>query len=89
MKKILAISCAILLALTSCEEEERNPRPNGFFASNGEAAGAIYIYFEKDPNVSSVLVERREKGTQQWVTITGAGQPFFDTHQYGGTGIPG
>jgi len=88
MKKIFVLCCAIVLALTSCDEEEGNPQPSDFYASNGEAAGAIYIHFEKDPNVGSVLVDRREKGSVTWVTITGAGQPFFDTHQYGETGMP-
>jgi len=79
----------MVMAFTACEtEEEGNPRATDFYASNGEAAGAIYVHFDKDPNVGSVLVERREKGTEQWITITGAGQPFFDTHQYGDTGMP-
>ena len=75
MKKILAYSCAILLAMTSCETEEGNPQATDFYASKGDAAGAIYIHFEIDPNVSSVLVDRREKGSEMWLTITGAGQP--------------
>lgn len=88
MKKILAYSCAILIALTSCETEEGNPQASDFNASKGEAAGAIYIHFEIDPNVSSVLVDRREKGEMEWLTITGAGEAFFDTHRYGNEGMP-
>jgi len=88
MKKIFVLCCAIVLALTSCEEEEGNPQPTGFSASDGVFPGSIYIDFQKDPNVSSVLVERREKGSVTWVTITGTGQPFFDDHQYGETGMP-
>ena len=88
MKKILLHSCAVLLALTSCETEEGNPLASDFYASKGDAAGAIYIHFDKDPNVSSVLVDRREKGEMEWLTITGAGEPFFDDHRYGNEGMP-
>ncbi|MDF1576503.1 MAG: hypothetical protein P1P86_15050 [Bacteroidales bacterium] len=88
MKKILAYCCAMTMAFSACETEEGNPSPTGLSASDGMFPGCIYVDFQKDPDVGTVLVERREKGSEEWIPITGTGQPFFDDHSYGTTGMP-
>lgn len=89
MKRIINLSLLVLLILISCEKEEAgNPKPKKFTASKGFSVATVYIDFEKDPNVGSVLVERREKGTQNWQIITGTGESFFDRHGYGNEGMP-
>ena len=89
MKKIINYTFALLLLLFSCEKEETgNPMPKKFTASKGFSVATVFIDFEKDANVGSVLVERREKGTQNWQQITGTGEPFFDRHGYGNEGMP-
>jgi len=89
MKKALVLTFSILLILSSCnKEEEGNPTPKKFTASKGFSVATVFIDFEKDADVGSVLVERREKGTQNWQQITGTGEPFFDRHGYGNEGMP-
>ncbi len=89
MKRIINYAFVLLLVLFSCEKEEAgNPKPKSFTASKGFSVATVFIDFEKDPNVGSVLVERREKGTQNWQQITGTGEPFFDRHGYGNEGMP-
>ena len=88
MKKIIIYTLALFLLLFSCEKEEGNPNPKKFTASKGFSVATVYIDFEKDSNVGSVVVERREKGKQDWQIITGTSEPFFDRHGYGNEGMP-
>jgi len=90
MRKAIVFIIAILLILTACDkEEEGNPRPKQLNATDGFAVGCIHIDFEKDPNVNSVILERREKGSENWQVITGTGLTSFDeNHGYPNTGMP-
>ena len=80
MKKVLAL-LTLIVTLTSCSKDETNDNPSGFTVSQGTVVGAIRISFTKDPDVSSVMVERRDAGGP-WVGITGTAGSFDDVHNY-------
>ena len=88
MKKILSFTFTVLLIFSSCDkEEEGNPRPKELNATDGSAVGCIHIDFVKDDNVNSVILERREKGLEQWQLITGTGLTSFEDNEgYGNIG---
>lgn len=90
MKNLLFLTLSIAIILFSCEKnEEGNPIPKELNATDGFAVGCIHIDFEKDPEVNSVILERREKGTDQWQMITGTGLTSFDDNAgYPNTGMP-
>lgn len=90
MKKIVILTISTLLVLASCnKEEEENSKPNQLNATDGAAVGCIHIDFEKDPNVNSIILERREKDGGDWQMITGTGLTSFDdNHGYPNTGMP-
>ncbi|MGC9341823.1 MAG: hypothetical protein ACP5E3_03910 [Bacteroidales bacterium] len=90
MKKLLFFILSILLIIISCEKEDEGfPIPNDFTVSEGFAVGCIHIEFNKDPDVSSVILERREKGSENWQVITATGlSSFEDNHGYPNTGMP-
>jgi hypothetical protein len=90
MKNIIVFTISILLILISCEKEDiGNTKPTGLNATDGFAVGCIHINFEKAPEVNSVIVERREKGSGDWQVLTGTGLTSFDdNHGYPNTGMP-
>ena len=90
MRKITILTFSILLILISCDKEkEGNPKPKELNATDGTAVGCIHIEFTKDPNVNSVLLERREKGDENWQQLFGTGLTSFDENSgYFNTGLP-
>lgn len=90
MKKIIITTIQILLVPVSCEKEkEGNPKPKQLSAIDGFAVGCIHIDFDKDPNVNSVIVERREKDGGEWQIIVGTELTSFDdNHGYPQIGMP-
>jgi hypothetical protein len=90
MKKIIFLTFTVLLFPFSCDNEEQgNPKPKELNATDGFAVGCIHIDFEKDPLVNSVILERREKGSEEWQIITGTGLTSFeDNSGYPNTGMP-
>jgi hypothetical protein len=90
MKKFIFLTLSIALTLFSCEKnEEGNPKPKQLNATDGFAVGCIHIDFEKDPEVTNVFLERREKGTEQWQMITSTQLTSFDENSgYPNTGMP-
>ena len=90
MKKTIILTISILFVLISCDKEEAgNPKPNHLNATDGAAVGCIHIEFDNDPNVNSVIVERKEKDGGNWQVITGTGLTSFDDNEgYPNTGMP-
>jgi hypothetical protein len=90
MKKLFFLSLSFLFILISCEKDDEGaPKPKDFTVTKGSAVGCIHLEFNKDPDANSVIVERREKGTDQWQVITGTGLTSFeDNHGYPNTGMP-
>ncbi|MEA3479267.1 MAG: hypothetical protein U9R60_13855, partial [Bacteroidota bacterium] len=90
MKNLLSFAITVLFILSSCDkEEEGNPPPKGFNATDGSAVGCIHIDFTKDDNVNSVILERRGKGVEEWQLITGTELTSFDENAgYNNTGLP-
>ena len=90
MKKIILLIFSILLFLYSCDNEEQgNSSPKELNATDGFAVGCIHIDFNKDPNVSTVILERREKGSEEWQVITSTSLTSFDENSgYPNTGMP-
>ncbi len=89
MKKIITFTISILIILISCDKEDVDQRPNNFSASDGFYVGCIHIEYEKKDNVT-VTMERREKGTNDWITISGGigSNSFDDNEGYFEEGMP-
>ncbi len=90
MKKIIVLTISLFLVFISCDkEEDTNSKPNQLNATDGAAVGCIHIEFEKDPNVNSIILERREKDGGDWQMITGTELTSFDdNHRYPNIGMP-
>lgn len=78
MKKFSLVIMSVLFITISCETEERSSTPKQINATDGFAVGCIRLDFEKDPEVQSVRVERREKGASEWQHITSTALTSFD-----------
>jgi hypothetical protein len=90
MKRIVILLISIFLVFISCDnDEERNPKPNNLSATDGFAVGCIHIDFEKDPEVETIILERREKDGGDWQVLTSTSSTSFDENQgYSNTGMP-
>ncbi len=78
----MSIALVLLLILTSCKKEEKGlGTPTNLTASDGTAVGSIHIEFTKDDGVSAFVLERREKGTDQWTIATYPDVTSFDDSQ--------
>jgi hypothetical protein len=81
MKKFVFIALILPLFLACSKDNQPDP-PANFTVSKGTAVGVIRIDFQLDDGVSGVQVERRELGSQTWVTITATPGPFDDQHGF-------
>lgn len=89
MKRIIVASIAVLMILISCENEEGDIKPNKLSASDGFTVGCIHIEFEREENIT-VMIERREKGTENWIILSGGvgSTSFDDNEKYTEGGMP-
>ena len=90
MKKITVLTISILIVFISCNKEDTgNSKPKQLNATDGFAVGCIHIDFEKDPNVETIILERREKDGGDWQVITSTSLTSFDENSgYPNTGMP-
>lgn len=89
MKRIIILTFSILCILISCDKEEGDQSPKNLSASDGFYVGCIHIDYEKEQNVT-VQIERREKGTSNWETLSGgiSSTSFDDNEGYSDEGMP-
>lgn len=90
MKKLALFSLSILVFLFSCDkQDDRDIIPKNIDASDGFYVGCIHLEFEKEEN-TTVMIERREKGTENWTILSGgiASTSFEDNEGYTDTGMP-